>query len=365
MRRDELSDTKGQALILSAVVLTLLMAIAALAVNAAQLRAERQGVQNSADLAALAVAQSLPLTGSSAAQTLAQQWATTNSSGATATVSSTDSYASRIQVNVQKSINSFLPWLGSHETVSASATARSGVLGTGYWVAPLAVSGGSGCGRKNGDTPCIGAASQSKTPGITNGYDFLAYHHLGSCTGSSASFCFTDLSSSSTTATTETAANDARLGDWILHGYPNPVTVPTTTADYKTNDYTNGTGTTWCGHNAVPAHCLLIQDLQLRAGQIILVPVFDPATTKNSFSLISFAVFRLAPASATATGDYVLDPKDTAHWLILGQYLGNTTCQAPPTSGGSPPADFASTCYGTPGGSGSQDYGVGAISLVS
>jgi hypothetical protein len=154
-----------------------------------------------------------------------------------------------------------------------------------------------------------------------------------------------------------------------MNGFPSPITVPATSYDYVTQDYRSGySGAYECGHDALPSSCLLIQKLQIRAGNIILVPVFDPAATNKApnngkFALIGFAVFQLAPVTVGPTGDYVQNPKDTAHWYVLGRYLGSTSCQAPPSAVG-PPADFGSTCYGTAAGNPSQSYGVGVLSLT-
>lgn len=354
LRREE----GGQVLALLAVGITAFLGIAAFVIDVGGWYQVQQSAQAAADAAAESGAFDLPSNPSQAVAD-ARAYVSKNISGATATVTTPyNSDTNQIHVTVTKNApTTFAKIFGLDSvTVSSSATASGGkgALGTGYWVAPMAVSGG--CGG-NGSTPCFG------TSGSIN---YLAYHHLGSCTGVTFSFCWTNLSS--TTAWKESTSNDSTMTSWIANGYPSPLTVPFQSGDYQTTDCSSPctyTGGHECGHNALPAACVMVQQLVSMAGKIILVPVFNPSQTKSlgHFYIEGFAVWQL-----NSNPSNVWEIGNGAQWWITGQYLGNYACQTPPSPPTTPPPGYGSTCYGLPtSGSGSgMNFGVtgGSIQLT-
>ena len=345
-------------LVLVAVAITAILGACAFVVDISGWYQAQRSTQAAADAAAEAAAFDLP-SNPTQAVTDAQAYVDKNISGATATITTPyNSDSDQIHVTVTKSApTTFAKIFGINSvTVSASSTASGskGALGTGYWVAPMAVSGG--CGG-NGSTPCYG------TSGSIN---YLAYHHLGSCTGVTYSFCWTNLAS--TSALKESAANDSTMTSWIANGYPNPLTAPFESGDYQTTDCASPcqyTGGNECGHNALPAACVMVQQLVSMAGKIILVPVFDPTKTKSlgHFYIDGFAVWQLNSTAAN-----VWEIGNGAQWWITGQYLGNYSCQTPPSPLTTPPPGYGTTCYGLPtSGSGTgMNFGVsgGSIQLT-
>ncbi len=346
----------GQVLVLAAISMTAIIAMAAFVVDVSSWYQLQRKTQAAADAGALAAAQFLPSSPSTAAS-MAQTYVSKNISGATATITTPySSDTNKIHVKVTANAPTFFAKIFgiSSVTVSADSTASGakGPIGTGYFVAPMAVSGS--CGG-DGTQPCVGTY---------NGYNYISYHHLGSCTGSTYSFCFTQLTSAA--QWTETAANDATMRGWILGGYPSPISIGANTGDYKTNDCKSpctDTSGNMCGHNASPTSCTLAAALVSMAGKIILVPVFDPAKTKslNHFYIRGFAAFQIA------TTNVFQNAVDPAHWWITGNYLGNFTCVSPGQGGGTP-AGYGSNCYGDPQSSpiAGSDYGVdgGSIALT-
>ncbi len=342
----------GQVIAFMAIAITAIIAMAAFAIDTGSWYRVSRQAQSAADAAAESAAFDLPANPAQAV-TDAQTYVNKNITGATATITTPyNSNSNLIHVKVQVNAPTYFAKIFGINSISVtadstgSAATSNGPLGTGYWVAPMAVSGG--CGG-SGTTPCYG------TSGSVN---YLAYHHLGSCTGVTYSFCWTDLAS--TAGLTESAANDATLKSWIANGYPSPLTVPFTSGDYKTTDCATNctyTGGNECGHNAVPAACVLTQQLVSMAGKIILVPVFDPSKTntgsyKNMFYIEGFAVWKLASSNVWEIGN-------GAQWWITGQYLGNYTCQAPPSPLVTPPPGYGTTCYGSGTGGSGSNFGVG------
>jgi Flp pilus assembly protein TadG len=355
MRR---GDERGSVVVLVALMIVVILGMAAFAVDLGRWWVVKHQEQSAVDAAALAGAHDLPDNPSQAIAD-AQDYFTRNMPGTSAQVTTPfNGDTKQIHVEVRRDVPSlFASVLGVNSaSVDASATAQrvggTGPLTTAYWIAPMAVSGS--CGG-SGTAPCVG----TYTPSGGATFNYIAYHHLGSCTGSTYSFCFTNLSS--TAAWKESATYDQILASWIRGGYPTAVTAPLETGDYQTIDCkspcTDTSGYS-CGHNAAPASCILIQALVAKPGDILLVPVFNPSKTKSlgHFYLQGFAVFQLNVNPAMIFYNRV----DAAHWWITGNYLTNIDCQSPPADSGSTPSDFGSVCYGTSsGGTGSGDYGVG------
>jgi Flp pilus assembly protein TadG len=340
----------GQSIALVTVFIVPLLAFVAFVVDLGSWYHENRHLQSVTDSAALAGAAALPSQAN--ASGAAQSYANLNAPGS-ASIGVSFPNGSTIEVSANESKAGIFSKIVGINTVNVSSTSRArySILGTGYWVAPMMVSGS--CGG-NGISPCVGSSG---------GQNYLSYHHLGSCTGSSFSFCFSDLSNS---GLSESGGGDGALSGWIRNGYPSPVSVHTTTGDYKTTDCKSpctSTAGNMCGHNAVPASCVLIQAIQARAGQIILVPVFDPGQSKSSFYIRGFAIFRVASSNVFQNA------ADPAHWWIMGNYLdyrstNDVVCQPPPPSG-TPPND-GTQCYGTPEATPdpSTDLGAHSIALV-
>jgi hypothetical protein len=141
-RSDDTPRRHGQILVLYALMLPALVAMVALAINLAQLYAERQGMQEAADLAALAGSSQLP--GSAAgAIALAADYAASN--GYERGVASTTPFSGanqaipqeqKIQVEITKAVKLFIPFF-TKDTVTLSVRAvafRPPPGSSGPWV---------------------------------------------------------------------------------------------------------------------------------------------------------------------------------------------------------------------------------------
>jgi hypothetical protein len=370
------NNERGVAIVLVAIFMAAAVGLVAVVLDVGAFFRDNRHLQSVVDAAAVAGAQQLPTSGTSGApcpdavKNAAIAIANQNDPGSARleyycwkSSSAQSGFVDQIQVKASKSSTGGLfSSLGIDILKPArDAWAQGSALGAGAYVVPWVVGSGPQCQQPN-YTPCLGHWS-----GPQGTFDYMSFHRFGSCSGNSASGCWTDLSHTSITgALTEAGGGDSSMRTWVRSGYPQLVTVPTTRADYDTEDCSpldktsklcTDTGGHECGHNATPASCVLIQEFQDRAGQIVLVPVFT-SKTSSTFNIVGFAVFRLNSNRALVWQPNLTKAGDS-HWWLTGEYVANITCLPPPTGGAAPDSEH---CYGLAGGG--QYFGAKGIRIV-
>ena len=257
----------GQAVVLSVVWMVVLLGMAGLVIDVGSWYRSQRNLQSQADAAALAGAQELP-TDVATASGLAQTYALKNgftlpTSGITisGTIVPTDS----ITVKVDKNAPTFFSKVFGIQTVPvrAEATARSDLMGSAKYVAPIAVNvkhpllAGSGCPCF--DTPTTLPLEKTGAPGA---------------------FALIDLDGNKG----GTGAID--LGDWIQNGY----------SDYlDLGDYFSNTGAKFDSAAITSA-------LTSRIGTVLMFPVYDTLTgtgVNALYHVIAWVGFRLDSFSAS------------------------------------------------------------------
>jgi Flp pilus assembly protein TadG len=234
-------NQRGQATILTLVFLTVLLGMAALVLDVGSWYRADRSTQSTADAAALAGAQALP--GSTGdATNLASGYASKNGAGLDS-VSFSSSYGPNdtIKVTVKKSASGvFTKLLGVNSvTVGSKATARTALITSAKYVAPIVVRnthpkllGTVGC-------PCFDPSNTTTIPlgrnGAPGAFDLLNLD--GSRGGTSPGI----------------------LGDWMLKGYDGYLDV---------GGYYSDPGAKWDSSEVHAA-------LDARIGTTLLFPVYD------------------------------------------------------------------------------------------
>jgi Flp pilus assembly protein TadG len=252
---------RGQVALLSVVWMVVLLGLAGLVIDVGSWFLSQRQLQAQADASALAGAQSLPQD-TSAAGGLAQQYATKNgftlpTSGIT--ITGTNAPNDSITVDVDKGAPTFFSKLFGIQTVpvTATATARSDLMGAAKWVAPITVNithpmlSGQGC-------PCFGQdttlpLSRLSAPGAFGLLD------LDNGKGNGAS----------------------TLGSWIQNGYDGYLPL---------GDYSSNTGAKFNSADVQSA-------LTARVGTVLMFPVYDTLTgngTNAVYHIIAWVGFRLS-----------------------------------------------------------------------
>lgn len=172
--RERLRNESGQAVLFTVLFLTVLIGAAAITTDVGAWYRQQRQAQATADAAALAGAQDLPADPTDA-QTLAQQYGTSNGGGVDGVTFSTGfEQNDTVNVTVQKSAPSFFSKIFSIDsaTVRATASARAGVPNQVFGLAPIAVDKnhpyltGPGCPCFDVNTTlCLGKACDSLPPG--------------------------------------------------------------------------------------------------------------------------------------------------------------------------------------------------------
>jgi hypothetical protein len=193
----------GQAFVLTVLFLTALMGMAALVIDLGSWFRQHRQLQATADAAALAGAQELPLS-TSLASTYANNYANTNTQGLTAvkvTFSSGIETDDTIHVHVQKPAPGFFSKVFGIDSVAegAKASARAGGMQAAKYVAPIVVKhthpGLNACGG-----PCLGPSNETTL-------------ELGP-TGAPGAFSLLNLDQSG-----QGTASASELSAWIKNGY--------------------------------------------------------------------------------------------------------------------------------------------------
>ena len=245
LRRD-----RGQAMVMTVLLTTFLLGMAALVVDLGSWFRAHRNLQATADAAALAGAQALP-TDTGQANTLATKYAGKNQpglAGMTVSFSSAITSNDTIKVRVQKPAEGFFSKVFGVDTVAegASATARVAGMKSALYVAPIVVNklhpmlAGSGC-------PCFGPTNETTIP-------------VGS-TGAPGAFGLVNLAGGS-----NGTSGASELADWIMDGFDKYLDL---------GGYYSDPG--------VKFNANQIQDaMKARLGTEMLFPVYDTLTGQGS-----------------------------------------------------------------------------------
>jgi hypothetical protein len=203
-------NQSGQAFVLTVLFMTALVGMATLVIDLGSwFRAHRE-LQATADAAALAGAQELPMS-TGDARTFATNYANNNTSGLASleiTFSSAVEPNDTIRVKVKKPAPGFFAKVFGVDEVDlgASAVARAGGMSSAKYVAPIVVRNthpmltGAGCGQAG--TVCVGPSNQTTIPVAD--------------TGAPGAFSMLNLAGGGSGT-----AGASELADWIMKGFPN------------------------------------------------------------------------------------------------------------------------------------------------
>jgi Flp pilus assembly protein TadG len=201
-------DQSGQASVLTAVYIAALLGMAALVLDVGSWFRQHRHLQATADAAALAGAQELPLS-TGLARSFAERYAhrnTTALTGVSVSFSSKVETNDTIHVEVEKPAPGFFSKILGVSTVDvdAKAVARVGGMQSAKYVAPIVVKNthpmltGTGCGNIGG--PCLGPSYVTTIP-------------VGD-TGAPGAFALLNLAGGGSGT-----ASASELSDWIVNGY--------------------------------------------------------------------------------------------------------------------------------------------------
>ena len=255
-------NQRGQATVLSLIFLTVLLGMAALVLDVGSWYRADRGTQSTADAAALAGAQALP-NSTGDASSLASGYASKNGGGLDS-VSFSSSYGPNdtIKVTIKKPATGiFTKLFGvSSVTVGSTATARTALIQSAKYVAPIVVKNTHPKLLGNAGCPCFGDDNVTTIPlgrnGAPGAFDLLNLD--GSRGGTSGGI----------------------LAGWMLKGYDGYLNV---------GGYYSDTGAKWDDsglHNA----------LDQRIGTTLLFPVYDDIVgtgANGSYHVIGWVGFHL------------------------------------------------------------------------
>jgi Flp pilus assembly protein TadG len=259
-----LTEERGSVIVFTAITLTALLAVCALAVDFGSWFTTQRHLQGAADAAALAGAQDLPDTATAASR--AASYAGTNVSGLSSW-SPTFPDSSTIDVRLSKSAPSiFARFVGiSSETLHGHARAQVGTPTQIRNALPIGVKTTAVC--TDSSTSCF---STSKT---------LTFDDSSTTSfGSNSTFGLLDLGGASTSSSSCTGnVGESSQASWVTSGYPSLLSV---------NRYFGAsTGQRRSVQNALNASL----------GKVLLLPVFDTANSswcnQGGFHVVGWAAF--------------------------------------------------------------------------
>lgn len=266
MRR-RLASESGQSLVMTVVFLVVLVGAVALTIDFGAWYRQQRQAQATADAAALAGAQALPMNPSQATA-LAEQYAAANGGGIAPSDISIQN-GDTVVVHATRTSPSFFARLFSFGTVTvrASAAARSAVPSQVYGAAPIVVNvaqsalSGAACGQT---TPCFGSLTtiplgKEPAPGA---FGLLDFNQAQGTTGTST------------------------LAQWIDNGYPGYL---------KLGDYDSDPG---ASYNALQSA------LDAMVGKVLLFPVYNSLSGQGAnaaYNIVGWAGFHLD--STSSSGD--------------------------------------------------------------
>ena len=239
-------NQRGQAIVITVLMLTALLGLAALVLDVGSWFRAHRSLQATADAAALAGAQALP-DDPGTANSLASNYAAKNQSGLQGvTITMSQQYVANdtIKVHVQKPAEGFFSKIFGVDSVNegASATARTEGMKSALYVAPIVVNQQhpmlNNCGG-----PCFGSGYQTTIP-------------VGQ-TGAPGAFGLVNLDPSSNGTT-----GASTLADWIKNGFDKYLDI---------GSYASDPGVKFNSNQ--------IQDaMTARIGTEMLFPVYDTLT---------------------------------------------------------------------------------------
>lgn len=266
MRR-RLGSESGQSLVMTVVFLVVLVGAVALTIDFGAWYRQQRQAQATADAAALAGAQALPMNPSQAIA-LTEQYAAANGGGIAPSDISIQN-GDTVVVHATRTSPSFFARLFSFGTVTvrASAAARSTVPSQVYGAAPIVVNvaqsalSGAACGQA---TPCFGSLTtiplgKKPAPGA---FGLLDFNQAQGTTGTST------------------------LAQWIDNGYPGYL---------KLGDYDSDPG---ASYNALQSA------LDAMVGKVLLFPVYNSLSGEGAnaaYNVVGWAGFHLD--STSSSGD--------------------------------------------------------------
>jgi Flp pilus assembly protein TadG len=259
-----LTEERGSVLVFTALTLTALLAVCALAVDFGSWFTKQRHLQGAADAAALAGAQDLPDT-SSAAST-AENYASTNVSDLS---SWSPTFPDSNTINVTLSENApgtFTRFVGiSSTTLHAHARAQVGTPGAIYNALPIGVKTSVAC--TSDSTGCFNTAKTLRFDDSTT-----------TSFGSNSTFGLLNLNGSSTSSSSCSGnVGQSEQSGWVNGGYPGELAV--------NRYYGASTGQRTALQNA----------LNSVIGTVLLIPVFDTADSswcdQGGFHVVGWAAF--------------------------------------------------------------------------
>jgi secretion/DNA translocation related TadE-like protein len=285
-------NQKGQATVLTLLFLVVLLGMAALVLDVGAWYKDQRDTQSAADAAALAGAQALPDSTSEAA-TLASQYSTRNGGGLKST-SFSNSYGPQdtINVKVQRPAQGFFTRLFgiNSVTVGAKASARTALIGSAKYVAPIVVRNIHPKLLGTKTCPCFGSNNQTTIPLDRNGapgaFDLLNLDGTKGGTGSQT------------------------LAGWMLKGYDGYLDI---------GDYFSDPGAKWDSSDLHAA-------LDARIGTTLLFPVYDQITGTGSnavYHIIGWVGFHLLSYDARGSSGSITGYFTEVIWTGLQASSGS------------------------------------------
>jgi secretion/DNA translocation related TadE-like protein len=277
---------RGQATVLTLIFLTVLLGMAALVLDVGSWYRADRDTQSTADAAALAGAQALP-DDTAQASSLASSYSSKNGGGL-ATVSFSNSYGPNdtIKVTVKKQASGIFTKLFGLDKVDvgSKATARTALISSAKYVAPIVVKnmhpkllGTVGC-------PCFNSTNVTTIPLDRNGapgaFDLLNLD--GSRGGTSSDI----------------------LASWMLKGYDGYLDI---------GDYFSDPGAKW---DSSQLHDALDQ----RIGTVLLFPVYDTITGTGAnavYHIIGWVGFHLLSYEARGSSGSITGYFTNVIWTGL------------------------------------------------
>lgn len=298
MNAKRIRAEEGQAFVVTVLALVALLGMTALVLDVGSWFRSQRKLQATADAAALAGAQALPTSASTATQ-LAVQYGTTNGGGVAAadvSITSTNSSNDTIQVDAKKQDPTFFSKVFGISVVNIAAQAKA-IVGTpaqAMYVAPMVVY----C-----DHPLIQNCNGQNTPTFNQSTQ-LDFSKMGA----PGAFGMLDLSNSKGNVGSST------LGSWILNGYNQYLPL---------GWYDSDPGAKFNSGNVSGA-------LQARVGTVLLFPVFDQLTGNGSnaqYHIIGWIGFHLTQVGTIQGNNATLYGYFTSYIAqgILAQGGGGST----------------------------------------
>jgi Flp pilus assembly protein TadG len=290
--RNRLTAQRGQAAVLTVIFLTVLLGMAALVLDVGSWYRADRDTQSTADAAALAGAQALP-DDTGQASSLASAYSSKNGGGL-ASVNFSSQYGPNdtIKVTVKKSADGVFTKLFGIDSVGvgSKATARTALIASAKYVAPIVVKkthpkllGTVGC-------PCFGDPNETTIPlgrnGAPGAFDLLNLD--GSRGGTSA----------------------GTLASWMLKGYDGYLDI---------GQYYSDPGAKW-DSNA------LHDALDARIGTVLLFPVYDDivGTGANAqYHVIGWVGFHLTSYEARGSSGSITGYFTNVIWSGLQATSGS------------------------------------------